>query len=84
MDKVDRGKKYTCSNCMTKFYDFNKDIAICPKCGTEQLSKKIVTQNIEKTVAAINEEEFTEGDSLEEEVQYDDIDKNISEIEEDL
>ncbi len=30
------GKKYTCFKCETKFYDFNKPDAVCPKCGTNQ------------------------------------------------
>ena len=75
MDKVDRGKKYTCSNCMTKFYDFNKDIAICPKCGTEQKSKKIVTNDLKNNKNTINEREVIEENNLEEEVDFDNIDK---------
>jgi hypothetical protein len=30
------GKKFTCFKCETKFYDFNKPEALCPKCGTNQ------------------------------------------------
>ena len=75
MDKVNRGKKHTCSNCMTKFYDFNKDIAICPKCGTEQMSPKVVKQNIKDKFNTINEKEVTKDNNLEEEVPFDDIDK---------
>ena len=84
MDKVKRGKKHTCSNCMTKFYDFNKDIAICPKCGTKQISPKAIIQNIDNKTTTINEEEVIEDNNLEEEVPFDDIDKNIAEVEEDL
>ena len=69
---------------MTKFYDFNKDIAICPKCDTEQLSKKTVKHNIENKTNTINEEEVTEDNNLEEEVPFDDIDENITETKEDL
>ena len=82
MDKVDRGKKHTCSKCMCKFYDFNKDKAICPKCGAEQISPKVVKQNIENIKNTINEEEITEDNSLEEEVPFDDMDNNITEAEE--
>ena len=84
MDKVERGKKFTCTNCMTKFYDFNKDIAICPKCGTEQLSTKIVKHNIENKTNSINEKEIAEDNNLEEEVPFDDIDESITETKEDL
>ena len=84
MDKINRGKKYTCSNCITKFYDFNKDIAICPKCGTEQKSKKIVTNDLENNQNTINKKEVIEENNLEEDVDFDNIDKNITEIEEGL
>ncbi|MBL0211493.1 MAG: FYDLN acid domain-containing protein [Holophagaceae bacterium] len=30
------GKKFTCFSCATKFYDFRKPEAICPKCGSNQ------------------------------------------------
>lgn len=32
------GKKHRCFNCGAKFYDMNKAIAMCPKCGTDQTS----------------------------------------------
>jgi len=33
------GKKFTCYNCGTKFYDLNKPEKICPKCGADQMAK---------------------------------------------
>lgn len=30
------GKKWTCFQCATKFYDFTKPEALCPKCGANQ------------------------------------------------
>jgi uncharacterized protein (TIGR02300 family) len=30
------GKKWICYSCQTKFYDFSKPEAICPKCGSNQ------------------------------------------------
>ena len=35
MDKAELGNKHICSSCGTKFYDLNKEIPTCPKCGTE-------------------------------------------------
>ena len=32
----DLGKKFTCYNCSTKFYNLGKPEAICPKCGANQ------------------------------------------------
>ena len=30
------GKKFNCFSCATKFYDFGKPEALCPKCGSNQ------------------------------------------------
>jgi uncharacterized protein (TIGR02300 family) len=30
-----RGLKRVCASCATRFYDFNKDPILCPKCGAE-------------------------------------------------
>ena len=30
-----RGFKRICASCATRFYDFNKDPILCPKCGAE-------------------------------------------------
>jgi hypothetical protein len=30
------GRKYTCYSCHTKFYDLNKPVPLCPKCGSDQ------------------------------------------------
>ena len=29
------GTRHVCSNCSTKFYDFDRPKASCPRCGTE-------------------------------------------------
>jgi uncharacterized protein (TIGR02300 family) len=31
--KPDLGAKRQCQSCATKFYDFNRDPIVCPKCG---------------------------------------------------
>jgi hypothetical protein len=36
----DLGKKFTCYNCSTKFYNLGKPEAICPKCGANQKNAK--------------------------------------------
>ena len=35
MAKPELGAKRQCQSCATKFYDFNKDPILCPKCGAE-------------------------------------------------
>ena len=35
MSKPEWGKKHSCANCGTMFYDMKKDPAHCPKCGTK-------------------------------------------------
>jgi hypothetical protein len=64
------GKKFTCFQCATKFYDFGKAEALCPKCGANQKgapSKPRVVKK-EKSVHVI-EDDFTpepEAENLEE------------------
>ncbi len=38
----DLGKKHTCYNCDTKFYDLGKPQPTCPKCGVDQTQKPVV------------------------------------------
>lgn len=32
----DLGTKFSCWKCSTKFYDLNKAVPTCPKCGADQ------------------------------------------------
>ncbi|NUM43007.1 MAG: TIGR02300 family protein, partial [Leptospiraceae bacterium] len=36
------GKKHTCYNCDTKFYDLGHLPPTCPKCGVDQTQKPVV------------------------------------------
>ena len=35
MNKSDRGTKYACPDCATKYYDLKKDVVLCPNCGAK-------------------------------------------------
>lgn len=39
MMKAELGNKRICNSCNTKFYDLNKEVPICPKCGAEYIIK---------------------------------------------
>ena len=76
MEKSFRGQKHVCSNCNTKFFDFNKEKIICPNCKTEIIMQKKTPVNSldfkrEKEVEA-------EDDNLElsKEVEFDDDELN--------
>ena len=73
MEKSFRGQKHVCSNCNTKFFDFNKEKIICPNCKTEIASKK--KEAINPDGFKINEEVETVDNDLElsEEVEFDDF-----------
>ncbi len=93
MDKAELGNKHICSSCGTKFYDLNKEIPTCPKCGTEiiivvkprlgrpPLNKNIVkAQTPEKekdTQETINEDETKLDDDMAELISIEDLDENI-------
>ena len=36
LDKAKLGKRFTCYECGTKFYDLNRPAALCPECETDQ------------------------------------------------
>ena len=39
MTKTELGNKHLCTSCNTKFYDLQKEVPICPKCGEEIILK---------------------------------------------
>ena len=76
MEKSFRGQKHVCSNCNTKFFDFNKEKIICPNCKTEKTVQKKVLINsldlkVEKEVGTINDDL-----GLSKEVEFDDDELN--------
>ena len=72
MEKSFRGQKHVCSNCSTKFFDFNKEKIICPNCKTEIImSNKAPVSSVDfKTEKEVK----TLDDNLElsKEVEFDD------------
>ena len=78
MDKVERGKKYICIACMSKFYGLNKDIVICPKCGKEQGIKKIPPLKVDIQLNVADNKTVNKVEILEEEVNFDDLDSIVN------
>ena len=72
MEKSFRGQKHVCSNCNTKFFDFNKEKIICPNCKTEKIiPKKAPISSL--GIKTEKEVEKVEDDlELSKEVQFDD------------
>ena len=56
MEKSFRGQKHVCSNCNTKFFDFNKEKIVCPNCKTE----KIIPKKVPISSLGINTEQKVE------------------------
>jgi len=93
MDKTELGNKHICSSCGTKFYDLNKEIPTCPKCGTEiiivvkpRLGRPPLNKNIVKvktpekeqdTQETINEDETKLDNDMAELISIEDLDENI-------
>ena len=76
MEKSFRGQKHVCSNCNTKFFDFNKEKIICPNCKTEKkIQKKVPISSLElkteKEVETVNDDL-----ELSKEVEFDDVELN--------
>ena len=76
MEKSFRGQKHVCSNCNTKFFDFNKEKIICPNCKTEVIMQKKVPVN--SLDFKMKKEVETDDDNLElsNEVGFDDEELN--------
>jgi len=47
------GKKWICYSCQTKFYDFSKPEAICPKCGSNQKNAPAKSRAAKKEKAVL-------------------------------
>lgn len=64
---ADLGKKYICFNCGTKFYDFKKPEAVCPKCNVNQKAApaKVKAPKKEKSVHVIEDDETAETEHAE-------------------
>ena len=93
MDKAELGNKHICSSCGTKFYDLNKEIPTCPKCGTEiiivvkpRLGRPPLNKNIVKvktpekekdTQETINEDDTKLDEDMAELISIEDLDENI-------
>ncbi|MGF1610904.1 MAG: TIGR02300 family protein [Kiloniellales bacterium] len=35
MNIADRGSKHVCPECATKYYDLNRAVVACPRCGAK-------------------------------------------------
>ena len=76
LETQELGLKRKCSNCNTKFYDFNKFPIICPSCGTEynldnllksrrgRTPSKYLTPAIDKEKKKIEENNNLEGELI--------------------
>ena len=69
-----RGRKHICSNCNTKFFDFNKEKIICPNCKTELVLKKKIPNISDNLKIQDDDEKINDEMDLSEEVAFDDDD----------
>ena len=72
MEKSLRGRKHVCSNCNTKFFDFNKEKIICPNCKTELVMKKKIPNLSDNLKIKDVNKNIDEEIELSEEVAFDD------------
>ena len=82
MTKTELGNKHLCTSCNTKFYDLQKEVPVCPKCGEEiilkvkrrlgrpPLNKKVNIKSIDKKQEKklSVEENFEKEDELDKEL----------------
>ena len=89
-DKAKRGTKRVCGGCGAKFYDLNRDPAVCPLCETVFEIKKSEPKPKKAPVKVEKPEEkpkAAEGDTILEEeddlIDIDDADEPIANSEDD-
>ena len=78
MEKSFRGQKHICSNCNTKFFDFNKEKIICPNCKTEKVMQKKAPVN--SLDFKMKKEAETVDDNLELSKEVEFSDEEINEV----
>ena len=44
MDASNRGSKHLCLKCEIKYYDLNREVIACPKCGGKPPAAKLSRQ----------------------------------------
>ena len=89
MSKVELGNKHLCASCNTKFYDLQKEVPVCPKCGAEiiikvkprlgrpPLNKKPIIEPVKvKDKDDIEDDDDLDSD-LENLVSIEDLDENL-------
>ena len=66
MAKAELGNKHLCNSCNTKFYDLQKEVPICPKCGEEiiikvkpRLGRPPLNKNIQNIIKPQTKEKVT-------------------------
>ena len=82
------GIKRTCCACGTRFYDLNKMLPVCPKCGTEQPIELPRHRQIEGSGNLDEEKEIDtiiDTDDLENsDADVDDVIEDASDLEDDV
>lgn len=78
------GKKYTCFQCGCKFYDLNRGVALCPRCGTDQALASTREEEEDFEEEALDEDHLEMTEEEEEEAISDELDEELPEMEEDL
>jgi uncharacterized protein (TIGR02300 family) len=52
MKNVNLGNRRLCSNCGIKFYDFDRPVPACPKCGSKAQKSKFSRLHLQKMIDA--------------------------------
>ena len=80
MSKPEWGIKRVCPSCSIKYYDFNKDPIICPKCEFKFDPDLLLKSRKGRSIATKTEDNLTSNNAKEEEVT---LEQDINSIEND-
>ena len=77
MTKPNLGKKRTCLSCETRFFDLNKNPAICPKCGDKYKIPVIKSKRASTPEKKASDKNTIEADGLAEDAKVEEITPEI-------
>ena len=76
------GKRLICDECGAKYYDLNKNPAICPKCGSRKTRKKTLKAMVASPVTIdVDEDDDVKADDMDLE-PLDDLEINSDDVKE--
>lgn len=84
MVKLELGIKRTCCSCGTRFYDLNKMLPVCPKCGAEQSVVELPRNHHPEENDTLDTDKEIDTEIDTDDTDVDDVIEDASDLEDDV